>query len=178
MCERAKVAPEFVERLGKSGVLSQQTGEILHNLFEPGQLLLCVRVISSFGGFRRFAAITRQILPSRLPSSGASFARSRTEKLTTRVTAQRNRSYKYSWPVFVTPQMQYMSKNRAPAAHHIFPKIAPNPSLTDLGDQILSEYRPPASDPTAKRCIISCIAPWLAAMTTLLNPTDLKAAHR
>ena len=64
-------------------------------------------------------------------NSGASFLCSRTEKPTTRVTAQRNRSYKYSRPVSVTPQMRYMSRNRAPAAHRIFPKIATNPDLTD-----------------------------------------------
>ena len=64
-------------------------------------------------------------------NSGASFPCSRTEKPTTRVTAQRNRSYKYSRPVSVTPQMRYMSRNRAPAAHRIFPKIATNPDLTD-----------------------------------------------
>ena len=111
-------------------------------------------------------------------NSGASFAPSRTEKPTTRVTSQRNRSYKYSWPVSGTPQMRYMSRTRVAAAHRPILKIATNPSLTDLDNQILSEYLPPASDPTAKWCIILCIIPWLAAMSTLLNPTDLEAAHR
>ena len=117
-------------------------------------------------------------LPCRSPDSGASLACSRTGKPATKVTDQRNRSYKYSRPVSVTPQMRYMSRNRAPAAHRAFPKNSHKPGFDRLGEQILSEYRPPASDPTAKWCIISCVIPWLAAMTTLLNPTDLRAAHR
>ena len=117
-------------------------------------------------------------LPSRSPDSGASLACSRMEKLATKVTDQRNRSYKYSRPVSVTPQMRYMSRNRAPAAHRAFPKNSHKPGFDRLGEQILSEYRPPASDTTAKWCIISCVIPWLAAMTTLLYPTDLRAAHR
>ena len=117
-------------------------------------------------------------LPSCSQNSGTSFARSRMEKPKTRVTAQRNRSYKYSRPVSGTPQMRYMSRNRAAEAHRTTLKIATDPSLADLGEEILSEHRPPASDPTAKWCIIPCVFPWLAAMTTLLNPTDLKAAHR
>ena len=70
-------------------------------------------------------------LPSRSPDSGASLACSRTGKPATKVTDQRNRSYKYSWPVSVTSQMRYTSRNRAPAAHRMSPKIATNPDLTD-----------------------------------------------
>ena len=36
--EQAKLAPEFCEQLGKSGVKSQQTGEVLNNLIETGQI--------------------------------------------------------------------------------------------------------------------------------------------
>lgn len=76
------------------------------------------------------------------------------------------KSCEYSQPVSGTAMVQNISRNRAPAAHAIFPKNKHKPGFDGLCERILSDYPPTAADSTTKRFITSWAFPWIAPITT------------
>ena len=125
-----------------------------------------------------FAVIHGRICRVVRRNLGSSFACTPTKKPAPRVSTQGNRLYKCSQPVSGTAQMRYISRNRTPAAHRTFLKNNHKHRFDRLGEQILSEYQPPASDSRAQWYITSCVLPWLTSMTTPCTPTSQKSAQR
>ena len=100
------------------------------NLVFKSIFIIDVQVRLDYRGLCRFAAIIRSNWPSRPQECGAKLAWTPAERLATRITAQRNRSYKYSQTDSCAGQMRSISRNRSPTAHHASLKIATKPDLT------------------------------------------------
>ena len=91
-----------------------------------------------------------------------------------KVTEPKTSPHKYSQTASGPRKRQYMSRNRAPAAHRISPKNSHKPGFDRLCERILSDYLPLTSDSTTNQNITSCVIPQHMATSTPHIPISQK----